>query len=271
MWMVLVPSTSVVPSFETFRVTLRWPLFTPESVVWDRTWLGSSLLLLDPPPHPAMAAGTGRAMTRTATRVRMRLKSGTSHSAWMLRGRPRSAQGSASPLTVPKLPRRSRIDRLLSAVRERAPDHPLYGQGRGREDECGRGHRPPLRGGRTADRDPVHGPGAQPVRFARRRAGAGAHRGRGAPVGTAGAGPARDGGKLGRGPALARRRAERSWRHGHRGRGAHRAPRHGRVVQPPADQAPPQLRGVRRDRGRLRAHGGDASPPVLSGDRQVVA
>ena len=94
---------------------------------------------------------------------------------------------------------------------------------------------------------------------------------RGAVVGPGGSGAARDGGELGRGAALAGPAAGRPGRDADRGRGADRATRNGRAVQPAADQASPRVRAVRGDHRRLRAHRRDAAPALLPRDRPLVA
>src|SRR5581483_2117993 len=206
------------PSAETLRVRSSFPLVTEAWLpkVSLRTACGSS----PPPPlpkQPATASGMASARIAAARRDGIRFKVGSVVSWGALR--------------------RASVH---SAGRGRAENHPLHGQGRRGKDERGRRDGAPLRPRRPANRRALDRSGPQPLRLAGRPARSRPDAGRRAALGPGGAGAARDGGPLERrqplaGPAPRRPRDAR-----HHGRGAHRAARDGRALQPPADQAPPR-------------------------------
>src|SRR4051812_25768720 len=73
---VALKSPDWSPCADPSRLMASLPLviFVGLLKVSSRTFCGSSLLLLDPPPQPATTAGIGSAIARTATRVRIRVK-----------------------------------------------------------------------------------------------------------------------------------------------------------------------------------------------------
>ena len=76
-------------------------------------------------------------------------------------------RAAASRTAEPPRSRSSPTPKRRMGGADGASHHPLHGQGRGREDERGRGHRQALRRGRAAHRRALDRSRAQPVRLAR--------------------------------------------------------------------------------------------------------
>ena len=220
----------------------------------------------DQPQRPGRALGGRERRVRPA---RISVDAGRATATTWSRSRRSRSTARTAPTAARSRSARSR--RALRWPTNGAPDHPLHGQGRSRQDERGGCHGAPLRGrGNAHDRD-LDRPRAQPVGLARDRSHGRAHAVRHPALGPGGTGPGRDGAPLGGGPGLARRDARRPRRRPDLRRGADRPAGHGRALLAASDQGSPRVRRLRRDHRRLRAHRRDAAAPVLPRRRELVA